>query len=72
MRESGDRPFWVKSCCAIAAHLGDGGGHHDEEVVEEAEDGDAREHDQPEPDEDEDLLVHDVDRLQIRFIIQVE
>ena len=49
-------------------HLSDGGGHHDEEVVEEAEDGDAGEHDQPEPDEDEDLLVHDVDRLQGRFM----
>ena len=53
----------IKSCWATA-HLCDGGRHHDEEVVEEAEDGDAREHDQPEPDEDEDLLVHDVDRLQ--------
>ena len=48
----------------VGTHLSDGGGHHDEDVVEEADDGDAREDDEPEPDEHEDLLVHYVDGLE--------
>ena len=42
-------------------HLGDRGHDEVEDVVEEGDDGDGGQDDEPEPQEDVDLLVHDVD-----------